>query len=416
MLKGEIQLPGDKSISHRCAMFSALRVGESEFTNFPDSADCAATVSCMRQLGVKIIRERDRMIVSGSGKILKVPAADLNAANSGTTIRLLSGILAGQPFASTIFGDQHLNRRPMGRIMGPLRQMGGKIGGEEDKYPPLKFSPVKQLNGIEFSLPIASAQVKSCVLLAGLFADGVTQVIEPVPTRDHTERMLGLNVTENENKVKTIFSQSDHVVPELSMAIPGDISSAAFFMAGALGSRGSELLIRNITLNPTRSGVLMALKKMNADLSIDELASPMEPRGNVTVRYSALKNIKLSGKMIANVIDEIPVLAVLATRADGVFEVRDAGELRVKESDRIKAVCSNLKKCGVAVEELPDGLRLTGPQKIRGSKITTFGDHRIAMAFAIAGLWSEGEMTFDDPHVVSVSFPGFWDTLRRIGK
>ncbi len=415
MIKGVLTPPGDKSISHRAALFSALRNGRSQFTNFPASGDCLATLHCLARLGIDHRLEGENLVLSGRNRgDWRPPEKPLDAANSGTTMRLLSGILAAQPFSSTISGDEHLQKRPMKRIIDPLRQMGASIQGEQDRFPPLRFEPVAQLNAIRYELPVASAQVKSCVLLAGLFAEGQTVVVEKESSRDHTERMLSLPVLEKENGNRQIISHSAVEIPDLSMAVPGDISSAAFFIAAALLVPGSELQIRNVSLNPTRTAFLDVVRNMGAGLEIERVTDKPEPAGNILVRYSKLVNKPVREDLIANLIDEIPILSLLASQADGEFELHGIQELRVKESDRIEAICSNLKNLGVAIEEFDDGFKIKGPQKLRGGRINCFGDHRIAMTFGIAGLSADGPVEIDSPSVAAVSFPDFWNELKRL--
>jgi 3-phosphoshikimate 1-carboxyvinyltransferase len=414
-IQGEIYLPGDKSISHRAALFSALGKEKTKFENFPSGADCLATLSCLKKLGVYWELDRNTLHLQGVGRFgLKKPAQILDVKNSGTTIRLLSGILAAQPFESHITGDQHLIRRPMERIITPLRKMGANISAEADQFPPLRFEPVGHLNAIEYRLPVASAQVKSSILLAGLYAQGTTSVIESIATRDHTERMLNLPHKALEDGRYKISSNSNIEIDDLSMYIPGDFSSASFFVAAALLLPGSECVVRNVSLNPSRSGLLHVLEKMGAHIDITIKQDEPEPMGDLQVRYQPLKNCKLAGSIIPNIIDEIPILSILALQAEGTFTIRDAGELRVKESDRIRTICRNLRRLGVSIEELNDGFVLEGPQTVKGGSVITGDDHRIAMAFAVAGLLTKERIIMDNPGCVDVSFPGFWQELKRL--
>jgi 3-phosphoshikimate 1-carboxyvinyltransferase len=414
-ISGELYPPGDKSIAHRAALFSAISDYPQTFTNFPAGADCRATVECLNMLGVEAQIDADVLKVKGAGRNgLRAPDADLDAKNSGTTIRLISGILSAQSFPTTIAGDQHLNKRPMRRVMAPLREMGASIAAREENYPPLQFEPVSGLSSINYKLPVASAQVKSCVLLAGLYAKGETCVIEDVASRDHTERMLGLR-TEDAGAGKKVFSSRATLIPDISMRIPGDISSAAFFIAAACMLPGSDLTVRNVSLNPTRTGLLQVLQSMGARIEVRPSEQVQaEPIGDIHVQYSRLHSLELSGPIIPNIIDEIPVLSIIATQSAGVFTIRDAGELRVKESDRIKAICSNLQRIGIDVEELEDGFRISGPQQIKGGNVLSYGDHRIAMAFGIAGLLTPEPVTIDQPDTAAVSFPEFWQELNRL--
>jgi len=389
-------------------------------SGFLASADCLATIDCFRKMGIAIqTDDSNHVIVKGKGlRGLEKPGQRLYVGNSGTTIRLLSGILAGQDFISEISGDESIQRRPMGRIAKPLRLMGGEIQGrkERDKpgelFPPLKITGGK-LNGISYELPVASAQVKSAILLAGLYANGETTVIEKNYSRDHTERML-------EHFGAPIAKQGETVrltpAKELSaneVDVPGDISSAAFFMAAATLIPGSEVRIRNVGLNPTRTGILDILHRMGGAVEVEnEVIGSGEPRGDIVVRSAQLRGIKIDGAIIPRIIDEIPIIAVLASQAEGFTEIRDARELRVKESDRIKTIAAELGKFGVTIEELEDGLRILGPAKLKGGAIESRGDHRIAMAMAIAGLVATGPTVINDADCVETSFPGFIDRLQ----
>lgn len=414
-LKGELFLPGDKSISHRSAIFASLFSGKSIFKNFARNADCLATLNCLENLGISYKFEDDSVIVIGNGKRgYKQPSNKLNAENSGTGIRLLSGVLAAQNFPSTIEGDEHLNKRPMGRIIKPLSLMGANIISAKDDVPPLSFIPQSKFKAIEYSPPVASAQVKSCILLAGLFAEGETVVTENIPTRDHTERMLNLKKEKLDNGGQRIFSNEDVLISDLSMVIPGDMSSASFFIIASFLLRGSELIIKDVSLNPTRIEILSVLEEMGAKFDISVKQESPEPMGDVFVKYQPLKNISISGRRIPFIIDEIPILSILASQSEGTFEVKDAAELRVKETDRIKAICDNLKNLGVKLEEFDDGFSLGGQQKINGGKVLTGYDHRIAMSFKIANLVSTDEINLDNPECISVSFPTFTDELDRL--
>ena len=413
-IHGTVQLPGDKSISHRAALFAALRTGESEFLNFNFNNDCTATLRCLKQLGIQWRYDGHLLRVTGKSVAeWQVPLKPLDARNSGTTARLLSGILSGLSFKTTLTGDESLSQRPMERILKPLSQMGAVIESE-DGFLPLRFSPVKNLNAIRYALPVASAQVKSSILLAGLNAAGETEVIENTPTRDHTERMLRLRQALNKDGTKSLFSSSTVQIPDLSMTIPGDFSSAAFFIVAALLLPGSELTIENVSLNPTRTGFLQVLKLMGADLTIEENSAFPEPAGTITVRHSALKNCVIPPELNANIIDEIPILAILASQAEGQLTLRNVKELRYKESDRIAMIVENLRAAGIPVEEFDDGFQLSGPVKFKRGRIETKGDHRIAMSFAIANLLTEEEIVLDDPDCTAVSFPSFWDILNDI--
>ena len=414
-IKGELSLQGDKSISHRCALFSSLYKGKSQFQNFPSSNDCLATLDCLIKLGISCNLSDNQLIIEGKGRFGYTESLTvLDARNSGTTIRLLSGILAAQRFDSIIQGDKHLNRRPMARILIPLRMMGAKIDAKKNDFPPLSFQPVHSLKGIEYDLPVSSAQVKSCILLAGLHASNDTIVIEKQKTRDHTERMLGLKIVELENHNKKIYCNPDIEINDLSMYIPGDISSSAFFIIAALLLPGSELLIKNVSLNPSRTGILDVLKKMGFTGNVELKQSIPEPMGDIYVTHQHLNNISLDGDIIPGIIDEIPILSILAVRSEGRFSVRDASELRVKESDRIHSICQNLRKLGIKLEEHKDGFEFYGPQVLQGGKVVTADDHRIAMAFAVANLISSDTIVLDNPECVNVSFPDFWKKLSEL--
>ena len=415
-ISGELVLPGDKSISHRAAMFAALRDGESEFENFNFNRDCSATLACLNQLGIAHSFDGRKLKVGGKPlKQWQKPSSELNAENSGTTSRLMSGLLIHLPFETTLIGDASLSRRPMKRILDPLRQMGASIA-DTDGHLPLTYFPVEHIHGIEYPLPVASAQVKSAVLLAGLFAEGETHVIESMPTRDHTERLLNLPVRFDEAGRKVILSSSEIQIPDISMTIPGDFSSAAFFITAALLVPQSDLWIRNVSLNPTRTGFLEVLKRMGVTLQTKTTQEKPEPMGDIRIQSQTFKNITIPKELVPNIIDEIPILSILATRGEGMLVVRNASELRVKESDRIHAIVTNLRAVGVQVEEFDDGFALQGPQKIKGGRVVTYGDHRIAMSFAIANLIAEDEIVLDQPECVDVSFPQFFDLLAQIVK
>ncbi len=413
-ISGQISLPGDKSISHRAALFSAIRAGVSTFRNFNFNRDCSATLSCLRQLGVAHeLKGRELHISGKSLERWQQPSEALDAQNSGTTSRLLSGLLIHLPFETRLVGDASLSRRPMQRIIEPLQKMGAKIEST-DGHLPLNFYPASQIHGIEYPLPVASAQVKSAVLLAGLFAEGQTVVVEKTPTRDHTERLLQLPVEEDEQGRKRIYSSPQIEIPDISMTIPGDFSSAAFFITAALLLPGSDLRIQNVSLNPTRTGLLDVLRQMGVQVEIRVTQKSPEPMGEIRIVHQSFKNITIPPELIPNIIDEIPILSILATAGQGVLEVRNARELRVKESDRIRAIVENLRNVGVQIEELEDGFILEGPQSLKGGRVTTYGDHRIAMSFAVANLAAEGEILLDDPQCVDVSFPQFWELLKQV--
>jgi 3-phosphoshikimate 1-carboxyvinyltransferase len=414
-VEGSISLPGDKSISHRYAMLASIADGATKIHNYSTGADCHSTLGCVRALGIEVEGGGTEFTVHGRGLDgLREPAAHLDAGNSGSTIRMLSGILAAQPFRSRIFGDESLSRRPMQRIMTPLAQMGARIDARDGKFPPLEIHGGR-LRPIHYDLPVPSAQVKTCVLFAGLFAEGETSVGEPVRSRDHSEialREFGAEVTAAGGLIAITGR------PKLEgreLFVPSDLSSAAFFVAAALMLPGSRLTISGVGLNPTRSALLDFLVGMGARIRIAGIESRNgELVGEILVEHSELRGGKISGGLTAALIDEIPVLAVLGAATEQGLEIRDAQELRIKETDRIRTVVDNLKLMGVAAEELPDGMIIPGRQKFRAAPVDSHGDHRIAMAFAVAGLRAAGTTTIEGAEAASVSFPEFWDTLAAI--
>ena len=416
-LRGSIRLPGDKSISHRYALVAALAEGASRIRNYSSGADCGSTLGALQSLGITVDRDGTDVRVTGRGlNGLKAPTATLDAGNSGSTIRMLSGILAAQPFPSRIAGDESLSRRPMGRIMRPLETMGASIAARDGRFPPLEIAPAA-LHAIDYTLPVASAQVKTCVLLAGLFADGVTTVREPVRTRDHTEIALREFGAAVEVRGRVISLQGRPRLEARELEVPGDLSSAAFFLVAAALVPDSILRIEGVGLNPTRSALLDFLISMGADLHILDLRSQAgEPVGDLEVRHSRIRGGVIEKELTAALIDEIPVLAVLGAVSDEGLVVRDAAELRVKETDRIATVAENLGRMGVTVEVSPDGLRVPGRQRFRPAALDSFGDHRIAMAFAVAALAASGESTIACPEAAVVSFPDFFRVLSEIAE
>jgi len=411
-LAGSITLPGDKSISHRYAMIASLAEGATRISNYSTGADCHSSLACMAAMGVEVEVGGTQVVIHGRGLDgLRAPVRELDAGNSGSTIRMLSGILAGQHFASRIGGDESLSRRPMQRIMRPLAAMGARIHAREDKFPPLEIEG-SPLHPFDYTLPVASAQVKTCVLFAGLFAGGQTSVIEPVRSRDHTEialREFGAELTIERQKI-TVRGR-----PALSgreLAVPSDLSSAAFFLIAALLLPGSHLAIHGVGLNPTRSALLDFLSGMGAKIHIPDLESRNgELVGDLVVEHSAVRGGVIEGPLTPALIDEIPVLSVLGAASEEGLTVRDAGELRVKETDRIRTIVDNLRRMGVPAEEFPDGFTVPGRQKFRAARFDSCGDHRIAMAFAVAALAGDGESVIDNAEAASISFPEFWDTL-----
>jgi len=393
-------------------MIGAMAEGDTRILNYSTGADCHSTLGCVRALGIAVEGAGTEFVIHGQGlEGLRAPAADLDAGNSGSTMRMLAGILAGQPFDARIFGDESLSRRPMQRVMKPLGQMGARIEAREGQFPPLRIQGAR-LRPIEYTLPVPSAQVKTCVLFAGLFAEGQTSVIEPMRSRDHTEialREFGAEIRVDRQKI-TITGRPALTGREL--AVPADLSSAAFFIVAALMAPGSRLSIRGAGLNPTRSALLDFLVGMGARIRVPNLESQNgELIGDLEVEYSALRGGVIDGGLTAALIDEIPVLAVLGAVTEEGLTVRDAGELRIKETDRIRTVVDNLRRMGVAAEELPDGMVIPGRQKFHAAELDSSGDHRIAMAFAVAALSGDGESTIHGAEAASVSFPEFWDTL-----
>lgn len=415
-IRGRLSVPGDKSISHRALMLGAMAKGETAICGLASGEDVRSTRHCLQQLGVSIQENKNEVLVQGG--VLKKSATPLDAGNSGTTMRLLSGILAAQPFGSTITGDASLQRRPMRRIIAPLTQMGATITSREDGYAPLTIQGGK-LHGIHYQLPVASAQVKSCVLFAGLHAEGETVVEEKIPTRDHSERllrMMGAKLQVSGDQYSVISMRAGELRGS-EIEVPGDFSSAAFFIAAALLLPDSELIIGNVGVNPTRTALLEVLREMGANVEIANLRNAFhEPMADLIVRHQALHGTTVFGNRVALLIDEIPILAVLATQAEGATHIRDAGELRVKESDRLTAIANNLRAMGAAVEELPDGLVITGPTQLRGVEIDSLGDHRIAMAFAIAGLLADSPTTIRAAECADISFPGFFEKVSQLAR
>jgi 3-phosphoshikimate 1-carboxyvinyltransferase len=416
-LRGETALPGDKSISHRYAILAALANGTSEIENYSLAADCASTLACLHALGVNFRREGAHVTIHGCGLDgFKPPAAALDAGNSGTTLRLLAGTLAGQPFESVLTGDDSLRRRPMRRIIDPLTRMGATIVSEEGGFPPLRIRG-GALEAIHYEMPIPSAQVKSCVLLAGLYAKGSTTVAESVATRDHTELALaefGARIAATTG-MATIAGGSP--LSARSLEVPGDLSSAVFLVAAALLLPGSELRITGVGLNPTRTAVLDFLVSMGAPICVTgKRTIAGEPRGDIEVHYAPLSGGEVRGGMSARMIDELPMLAALGPFTERGITILDARELRVKETDRIAALVENLRRMGARAESFPDGLTVAGRDAgpLHGAEIDPHGDHRIAMAMAVAGLVAEGETTIHEAKCAAVSFPAFFETIEHL--
>ena len=414
-IQTELEVPGDKSISHRAVMLAAMSNGPCVIKGFLASEDCLATVGAMRALGVKIeVADETTLIVHGVRRAFTAPARDIDCGNSGTTMRLMAGILAGQPFRSRLTGDGSLSKRPMRRIIEPLTRMGAKITAEgKDGRPPL-YIEGGNLQPLQYISPVASAQVKSAVLLAGMFAKGKTSVTEPTQSRDHTERMLEYFLVRPQKDGHTVAIHGGQTPESREFQVPGDISSAAFWLVAAAAQPHSRLLVKNVGLNDTRTGVLAVLIRMGAAIR-EVIENPQaEPVGVIDIQGARLRGTEIRGAEIANVIDEIPILAVAAALAHGKTIIADANELRVKETDRLAAIAMNLRAMGAQVAETEDGLEIIGGTPLRGARLDSFGDHRIAMAFAIAGMFAEGETTITGTACVATSYPGFYETLETL--
>ncbi len=412
MIKGSLTFPGDKSISHRALMLGAFGDGESRLSNLSTGADVQSTRACLETCGISIRDEGNDVIVKGGR--FSDPKEPLDCGNSGTTLRLLIGLLAGQGINATFIGDKSLSSRPMNRILDPLSQMGLKAESNNGTLP-LSIHQ-SELTGIHYESPVASAQVKSAVLLAGLGATGKTSVTEPINSRDHTERMLkGLGAELSVDGNSSTVSRLSSPLSSFDMTIPGDPSTAAFFASAAALVPDSEITLNSILSNPTRTGFFSALEKMGAGMEcLKQWDEAGERIGNLKIFHQPLQAISINEKDVPRLIDEIPILAILATQAEGTTEVRGAEELRVKECDRIYAICSNLKRMGADIEELDNGFIINGPTPLSGTKIETFNDHRIAMAFTIAGLIAEGETVLDNPECASISNPDFYNVLKSV--
>lgn len=415
-IAGTLQLPGDKSISHRYAMLAAIAEGTTRLENFSTGADCASTLACLATLGVELERTENAVLIHGRGPKLQQPDRPLDCGNSGSTMRMLSGILAGQAFSSEMVGDESLSRRPMARIIAPLEAMGAKIVADDGGRPPLRIAGT-DLKAIDYKMPVASAQVKSALLFAGLLAKGETRVEEPVRTRDHGElalRAFGAEVIQQGNQARIAGGQK---LRAIEAEIPGDLSSAAFFLCAAALFPGSRLLISRLLLNPTRARLLDILILMGVGISVANLEDKHgELVGSVEVDGRDLRGALIAGADTAALIDEIPVLAAIAPYTANGIEVRDARELRVKESDRIATLVTNLRAMGAEVQELEDGLKIPGGQTLHGAEIDSFGDHRIAMAFAVAALRAEGETTIRRADAAVISCPGFFAALQALSQ
>ena len=413
-LRGDVTPPGDKSISHRAAIFNAIADGEARVENYGTGADLASTLRVLRGLGTQIERHDDGAFTVRGG-ILAEPSDILNTGNSGTTTRLMAGVLAGQPFMSVMTGDRSIRSRPMARIVDPLRLMGAEVDGRDGgRLAPLTFRG-GSLHGIEYRMPVASAQVKSALLLAGLFAEGETTLEQPAVSRDHTElmfRSMGVEVVEDGLTVSVRPGR----LSAMDVTVPADISSAAYWLVAGVCHPDAEVRVRNVGVNPTRTGILDALAMMGADVSVEnERTEGGEPVADLVARSSSLRATEIGGDLIPRLVDEVPVLALAACFAEGTTVIRDASELRIKESDRLMASRVELTKSGALVEELDDGLRITGGRALQGATHRTYADHRIAMTMGVAGVVASGETTISAAQTASVSYPTFWDDLESLG-
>lgn len=415
-LKGEVTIPGDKSISHRAVMFGALADGTTEVTNFLQGADCLSTIDCFRRLGISIENTPELILIHGKGLHgLQSSPSVLDVGNSGTTTRLISGILAGQNFETTLTGDASIQSRPMKRIMDPLSQMGAKISSiHGNDCAPLRIEGAA-LHGIHYHSKVASAQVKSCILLAGLYADGPTSVTEPSVSRNHTELMLrgfGADVSCQGNTASIL---PDPQLFGQKIEVPGDISSAAYFIAAGLLVPGSEILVKNVGINPTRDGILKVCRSMGADLTLlNQRENGGEPVADILVRHSSLKSVTIEGEIIPTLIDELPMIAVMACFAEGTTIIKDAAELKVKESDRIAVMTENLSRMGAFITATEDGMIIEGGHPLHGATVDSHLDHRIAMSFAVASLAAEGETTIEGADCVKISYPSFYEDLLKM--
>jgi 3-phosphoshikimate 1-carboxyvinyltransferase len=416
-LNGELQVPGDKSISHRAVMFGAVAEGKTKIHNFLMGEDCLSTISCFRKLGVDIELKEDVVVVDGNGwDSLSEPTEVLDTGNSGTTTRLMMGILAGRPFHSVMIGDESIAKRPMKRVTDPLKLFGTAIDGrDEGNFTPLSIRG-GSLKAIQYSLPVASAQVKSAILLAGLQAEGVTEIIEPQRTRDHTEKMILEFGGEIERQEDTIMLRGGQVLSGTEVYVPGDISSAAFFMTAAAIVKGSSITLKNVGLNETRTGIIEVMKRMGAKMEIMEKTASGERIGDILVETSELNGVEIGGDLIPTLIDEIPVIALLATQAKGTTIIKDAEELKVKETNRIDAVVQELKKLGADITATDDGMIIKGAKSLKGSEVHSWGDHRIGMTLAVASLITDSPVYLEDAEAIKISYPQFFEDLNMLVK
>ena len=416
-LLGTVEIPGDKSISHRAVMFGSIANGTTTITNFLMGEDCLSTISCFKKLGVNILREEDKITIMGLGLTgLKEPTEVLDVGNSGTTIRLLMGILAGRPFHSTLVGDHSIGRRPMTRVTKPLSLMGATIDGRKNG----EFIPIsirgKELAEIDYTLPVASAQIKSSLLFAGLQASGTTTIHEPAKSRDHTERMIRQFGGVVESSDLTVKIKGPQQLTGVEINVPGDISSAAFFLAAGAIVKNSEIVLKNVGLNPTRTGIIDVMKDMGADITITENDNNdgNEPIGDIVIKSSNLRGTVIEGDLIPRLIDEIPIIALLATQATGKTIIKDAHELKVKETNRIDTVVRELSKLGASIEATEDGMIISGRSRLTSGNVASHGDHRIGMMLAVAALICEEPVVLDDADAIAVSYPDFFKDLNNL--
>lgn len=413
--QGDVTIPGDKSISHRAVMFGALAEGTTEVTNFLQGADCLSTIDCFRKLGIEIENTPERILIHGKGLHgLTAPDSVLDVGNSGTTTRLISGILAPQPFSCTLTGDASIQSRPMKRIMEPLSLMGADVTSlNNNGCAPLQING-RPLHGIDYTSPVASAQVKSCILLAGLYADGTTSVTEPSISRNHTEIMLRYFGADVQSSGNTATVHPEPILRGQKVCVPGDISSAAYFIVAGLIVPGAEVLIHNVGINPTRDGILKVVKAMGGNITYLNRKEEGEPTADLLVKYSKLHGTTIGGDLIPTLIDEIPVINILAACAEGTTVIKDAAELKVKESNRIEVMTTQLQAMGCDITATDDGMIINGGQPLHGATIDSHMDHRIAMSFAVASLVAEGETKIQGSEYVSISYPGFFEELKRL--
>ncbi|WP_404403504.1 3-phosphoshikimate 1-carboxyvinyltransferase [Jeotgalibacillus malaysiensis] len=416
-IQGEIKVPGDKSISHRSIMFGAISEGVTKVTGFLKGDDCLSTIDCFRKMGVTITEKDDEILIEGRGfKGLKEPREILDTGNSGTTTRLLLGVLAGQPFHSVITGDESIAKRPMNRVTVPLKEMGATIDGRDDgNLTPLSVRGGK-LKSFHYTLPVASAQLKSALILAGLQSEEETVIVEPEKTRDHTEKMIRHFGGEIVREGTSIKVRGNQPFKAKDVRVPGDISSAAFFLTAAAITSNSSLILKDVGLNETRTGIIDVLREMDADFSVTLTNDDEEPQGDILVKSSSLKNCEVGGELIPRLIDEIPIIALLATQASGKTVIRDAEELKVKETNRIDAVVEELQKLGADITATGDGMVINGPVRLKGGYADSRGDHRIGMMLAVAALVSEGPVHIENADCISVSYPTFFEDLSLVAK